>query len=322
MEPILITGVFRSGTTLAAQMFGAHPGITMVYDSVNFMRFSYGRYDPIEERYRELLQEISERVGKRLGWNLDVDKAAARMTEPTYAEAYNAVMCELNDVKGIWGEKTTLVWTKIPDFFNMFPDGRVVHVIRDPRGVLASWKKFTNAPGNDYLDAIFNCIGSMQHAEEYKERFRDRRYAVLRFEDLLEGEDCLKDVCKKIEIDFSPEMLDSNRFRNKKGEAWKGNSVSGKIEGISKKPIDSWKEALEDWEMFLCQKFCSNLMDGLGYQLQETTGEEQAEAELAKSRLASDGAKFYEQHSRGVERFPSDPLDPKNWSSEDKIGVS
>ncbi|MGM0411630.1 MAG: sulfotransferase, partial [Bacillota bacterium] len=38
--PILITGTFRSGTTLISQIMRNHPNIALVYDSVNFMRFS------------------------------------------------------------------------------------------------------------------------------------------------------------------------------------------------------------------------------------------------------------------------------------------
>ena len=51
-----------------------------------------------------------------------------------------------------------LCWTKIPDFLSMFPDGKVIHVIRDTRDVLSSFKRVTYEPGLKYLDAVF-CYG-------------------------------------------------------------------------------------------------------------------------------------------------------------------
>ena len=49
----------------------------------------------------------------------------------------------------------------------MFPNGKVLHIHRDPRSVgMASYKKMTNEPGYAYLDTIFNFISSVQHIKE------------------------------------------------------------------------------------------------------------------------------------------------------------
>ena len=176
--PILITGAFRSGTTLIAHIIKNHPKIEFTYDSVNFMRFSYERYNPISnfDNVKALVNDIEERIADRWDMHFDAKKVIEMLQNQnvTYGLIYDNLMRELlfvNSEAELWGEKTTLVWTKIPAFFEMFPNGRVIHIIRDPRAILLSWKKMTNAPGNDYLDAILNCRDSMALMEEYKIRF-------------------------------------------------------------------------------------------------------------------------------------------------------
>ena len=38
-DPILITGVYRSGTTYFSRILNAHPDLDVTYDSVNYFRF-------------------------------------------------------------------------------------------------------------------------------------------------------------------------------------------------------------------------------------------------------------------------------------------
>ena len=57
--------------------------------------------------------------------------------------------------KQIIGEAESVIWTKIPDFLEMFPHGKAMLLIRDLRDILVSFKKITIAPGNDYLISIF-----------------------------------------------------------------------------------------------------------------------------------------------------------------------
>ena len=51
-------------------------------------------------------------------------------------------------------------WRSIPHFLDMFDDGCVIHLIRDPRAVFSSWKKLSSIPNYAYLNCIL--IGSTQ----------------------------------------------------------------------------------------------------------------------------------------------------------------
>lgn len=324
--PILITGAFRSGTTLIAQIIKNHPKIEFIYDSVNFMRFSYERYNPISnfDNVKALVNDIKERIADRWDMHFD-DKKVIEMLQNqnvTYGLIYDNLMRELlfvNSEAELWGEKTTLVWTKIPAFFEMFPNGRVIHIIRDPRAILLSWKKMTNAPGNDYLDAILNCRDSMALMEEYKIRFKNKRYAPIRYEDLVNNsEKVLSEICNSLDLEPDEKMLDSKTFTDKSGEKWTGNSMfKEKINGISSKMVDIWKTKLEEWEIWLTDFVIGEYMEKFNYkkiEIKQTASLiQKIIKEVQSSKLVTDGFLYFLLTGEGYERFPSDPIDPKNW---------
>lgn len=329
--PILITGAFRSGTTLIAQIIKNHPKIEFIYDSVNFMRFSYERYNPISnfDNVKALVKDIKERIADRWDMHFDDKKVIEKLQNQnvTYGLIYDNLMRELlfvNSEAELWGEKTTLVWTKIPAFFEMFPNGRVIHIIRDPRAILLSWKKMTNAPGNDYLDAILNCRDSMALMEEYKIRFKNKRYAPIRYEDLVNNsEKVLSEICNTLDLEPDEKMLDSKTFTDKSGEKWTGNSMfKEKINGISSKMVDIWKTKLEEWEIWLADFVIGEYMEKFNYkkmEIKQTTSLiQKIIKEVQSSKLVTDGILYFLLTGEGYERFPSDPIDPKNWDRKIK----
>ncbi len=87
------------------------------------------------------------RVLERLRANSDVQ----------LRDVYEAIMVETfcdGRLDMRWGEKSLMQWSNIPLFFEMFPNGQVVHMVRDPRDVLASYREFTNEVQFRYLDAV------------------------------------------------------------------------------------------------------------------------------------------------------------------------
>lgn len=327
--PILITGTFRSGTTLISQIMRNHSNVELVYDSVNFMRFSYNRYNPITEfkNIKLLVKEIHERIKKRWGMEFNYEEVISQLKDEkiSYAIIYDKIMTDLllkNSKANIWGEKTTLVWTKIPGFFEMFPKGRVIHIIRDPRAVLASWKKMTHAPGNDYLDALVNCHSSMSHAERYSDTFENKRYSLVKFENLVEDpENIIRNICNKFDLNYEKNMLDTSKFADKQGKKWDSNSIyDKKIKGISKKTKDIWRDKLSDWEIYYSEFINSDLMADFNYEKAKPEVSEELYNKVIKNVQSSDvttnGLLKYIFEGVGQERFPDDPFDEKTWGDE------
>ena len=107
---------------------------------------------------------------------------------------YDVIMTELhlkNNNVYHWAEKCQLVWREIPYFIDHMPNGYAIHIIRDPRSVLASFKKFTNAEYPLYLTAVFNSLDSLQKAIEQN---KNKRVLILKYENVLE--DKYKEIVK------------------------------------------------------------------------------------------------------------------------------
>ena len=166
VSPVYITGSYRTGSTLLSRIVDAHPGMAIAYDSVQFMRMVYGAFDPLEERWCDALESVRQRLDERFGVTLDVDAVARAYGagDGGWAGLYDAVMRSLLHVSGgvRWGEKTNVCWERVPDFLRLFPAGKAVVIVRDPRDVLASFKAFTYEKGLRYLDAAYNCLGSLR----------------------------------------------------------------------------------------------------------------------------------------------------------------
>ena len=106
-----------------------------------------------------------------------------------------------------WTDKIVLHWNDIKNFLLMFPKGKVIHVVRDPRAVLASFKKITFEKNNTYLDAIFNCFGSLKFAKEALKK-KSKNIYVLKIENLkINNKDLLNKILKFLNLDYDADIF-------------------------------------------------------------------------------------------------------------------
>lgn len=327
LSPLFITGMWRSGTTLISRMINNHPEFDVTYDTVHFLRFSFNRYNPISDKknVRALISDTKERLKKRYQLEFSVEEVLDDLSgTPNYASLYDSIMKNLllkKSGKETWGEKTNLAWSNIPDFLEMYPQGRVIHIIRDPRAVLLSWKKFTNAPGNDYLDSVLNSYDSMAKAVEFDETYKSKRYVNIIYEELV-TDPCgtIQRACHKLEIDYLDKMIDQPAFTDMHGKSWKSNSVHGQnMSGIYTDTLDKWKHGLNEWEIAFCEIITCDLLNKFGYEKERVNYKRsvinEAISELTKSNLAAEGLIRFLLTGDSFERYPSDPTDEKNWKS-------
>lgn len=326
---LLITGTFRSGTTLIAQILNQNSNISVTYDSVNFMRFCYQKYGANSlslENATKLGIDVNERLMERTGKGINLpifQKSLSVARNPlSYALIYDLLMQSYLGVEN-WGEKTVLEWRNALNFLEMFSDGFVIHIIRDPRDVLASWKKMTKAPGYDYLDALSNCYDSMKYALENK-KITPKRYYVIKFEDLLtHSETEVRKICDFLGILFESQMLMVNKYKSMlKDVKWDPNfhtMFEDDIKGISKKPIGRWKKHLRNEEIIISELVNGDYMDIFGYKKSAHRPPIQDMYSifkmLAQSPLALNGILNIIHFKEGVQRYPLNPFDKKTWDN-------
>jgi len=218
-----------------------------------------------------------------------------------------------------WAEKTQLVWTKIPDFLSMFPNGKAIYIIRDPRSVLASFKRFTNSQPPKYLGAVFNCLGSFQAALGYLENYPQMRYKLVRYEYLaLNTEVVMDEVFAFLGVESPGNMLEKGSWTDAYGRSWTANTAFGEAASFSvPESVNRWQQNLTKAALFLCELVDGTDMGYFGYQPSGSciapSDFEDLLVALMKDEQISSFFSLWTKENTGIECFPSDPFDSKTW---------
>lgn len=325
-RPVFISSLYRSSSTFVAAVLSCHPKYFAMSSAVKYLRFCYGKYCPIykEKNVNTLIQETYCRVSKRwdIQFDLDLAKEIGIANGGGYAGFYDGIMTAIlhryAEKELEWTEKIAVMWSGIPAFLNMFPNGKVLHIHRDPRSVMASYKKMTNEPGYAYLDTIFNFISSVQHIKEYKKKYGDSRIMEIRSEDLAANPECvLQEMCNFLDIEFASSMLDPNKYALVLGEQWNTNtSFRGKIIGFPK-PHEKWREFLEPNEILFLETLTQPYLSELGYGGMRSGYPEAFDSNFksfTQDEYIGSKLETYIKTGLGAEGYRSDP-----WMTEMKI---
>ena len=325
-RPVFLSSLYRSSSTFVAAVLSCHPKYFAMSSAVKYLRFGFGKYCPIydEQNIHRLIEETYCRVNTRWGIQFDIRlaKEIGIANGVGYAGFYDGIMTAIlhryAEKELEWTEKIAVMWSGIPAFLNMFPNGRVLHIHRDPRSVMASYKKMTSEPGYAYLDTVFNFISSVQHLKKYKKIFGDCRIMEIKSEDMAaDPEGVWQEICDFLDIEFATSMLDPNKYALVLGEPWNTNtSFRGEIVGFPK-PHEKWREFLEPNEIFFLETLTQPYLSELGYDGMKSGYPEAFDInfkpfirdEYIRSKLES-----YIRTGLGAEGYRTDP-----WLTEMKI---
>lgn len=321
---ILLTTPMRSGSSLLSRMLSANSEVAMSFDTVNFFRFCYGRYDPINSiaNAEQLIQDMSFRLQNRFEINLDVNKCLNKLgsSELTYGAIYWAILKTLfpGDHIHYLGDKESMAWTKIPAFLEMFPEGKAIIIVRDPRDVVNSFKHTTIAKGSDYLISLFDVVDSINHGVRLSSRMPDRvmmvKFESLKFYPEIEA----KRLCTFLGLNFDPIMLDEKSYTDHFGGAWNAKeSLSFPTENDKFAPVGRWKKMMSSDDLFLCEWIAKKQIQDIGQALSSVTFTQEdfdsAMQKVTSSPLLRNAFKTWCETGEGVEKFPLDPINPANW---------
>lgn len=274
-RPILLSGVYRSGTTFLAAVVNSLPNIVAASSTVKYLRFCLPHHHGLSDDVAldRLLREIHARIHKRWSLNLDIDAVQRALVggERTHAQVYNAVMQTLlladdDNCATRWAEKLAMQWRDIPRFLDMFPDGQVIHIFRDPRDVSASYKKMTYEPWPAFLDAALNCKSAMQEVPEIQKNYGMERVLMVNAEDLAHDRlGAMAGICAFLGEPFDESVAELSNFGDIKGEDWRTNSSFPQDPHNYAEARPRWKDNLTPEELFFVEMICQPEMTGRGY---------------------------------------------------------
>lgn len=206
-----IVGVPRSGTTLLRMQLDAHPDLAIGPETGIAFPLNYLR--SIDADARETGEAIIS-LGTFPDLRLTPDEVRTALSGlPSWSLASGIrtvfAMYAARQGKPRWGEKTPRHAAHATEIAALLPEAHIVHVIRDGRGVLASVRDLSFAPGDGSVEAV---------ARDWETTIRDLRahvaagnvphYREVRYEDMLMNtERVLRDLCGWLRLSFDPAML-------------------------------------------------------------------------------------------------------------------
>ncbi len=217
IQNFYIFGVGRSGTTLFRSILNAHSNIVVPLESY-FILHLQGKYQHItswtEPVIKSFIDDLYTDRPFRLVWRVprvEIEEAFASFPDlSTFYEACNVVRIafqnsyKTKDIKWI-GDKKPMYRHFTLRMMRLFPDSKIIHIVRDPRGVgLGHLKTF------NFKDAM--AIGYMwaqgnRRILKLKELYPNQ-YFFIKYEDLvLDTEGTMRKVCAFLEVPFEEEML-------------------------------------------------------------------------------------------------------------------
>lgn len=275
--PVFLVGCPRSGTTLLQQMLDAHSAVAIAPET-HFIRKFWNKKDSYgdlacEKSYEKLVDDvIALPEFSEMGLVPEKFKSMAWKLNRDYASLFGLLLKEFSSIKEahIVGEKTPNHLLYMQTLQQFFPNARFIHIVRDPRAVVTSWRTVPWSLGNIKGDA--------RVWQRYMKTARKcppvaGSLLVLKYEQLVTSPELsLRKACRFLSIPFEPNMLNyyqnDNELVNVTREPWKGNS---------KKPVSTdfltrWKQNLEPAEIAEIESIVWLEMSLLKYTIQTHIG--------------------------------------------------
>jgi hypothetical protein len=198
--------------------------------------------------------------------------------QDNYADLLETLLRLLQEVYGtedsLWlGFVQTWVEAFAPVLINTWPDLVCVHIIRDPRAVIASWLHTVDLT-HDYpfLMILRHWRKSAALASLFS-RLYPENYLVWRYEDFVSDPvGVLQHLCRRLGLAFDPAMTETARFRSGSGEPWRSNTSYEAPEGISQRLRDKWRQRLSEADLQFLEDSCLPEMNRWNYPRVTTPG--------------------------------------------------
>lgn len=329
---IFCTGTMRTGGSLVTNLLSTHRDFIVLTDIVHFFRYIYKRYDPIQKNKnifkvcRDLVLRLKYRDNIKIS-SEKLYKECLKSEPKTYAKIYEIIFSHfLKKIKNkkIIAEYANFEWHNIDTFLKFNKKNVAIHVIRDPRAVLSSWKKITFSKGYKYLNCIFNWIDSANTYFKLKKKYKKNRYLLVKFEDIhTYPKEQSKKICSFLKIKTQQRMLQTSKWPKylKGGFNYINQSAhenKKKIYGFSTKRINNWQRNLKDWELNLVNYLCYSHLKKLGYKHNIKINKsllKKGFSILKKDKFLKKRFHEFNINKKGNHMTLNDPTDPKNWES-------
>jgi Sulfotransferase family len=262
-SPIFVVGSARSGTTLLQLMLNAHSEISLAgelhfFDQILKLKkvvpdlATSAQIDALFSliprlpafRYLKGIEEVLESTRRIM----------KEFPEGDYETLYLHLMKTSAAARGArrFGEKLTTL-RYLDELVEIFPDCKMVHIVRDPRACVASRIRTPWTSGDVMTNALKWKI-DLASARSFRQR-RDpagQRFCEIKYEDLVhEPTAALQSICTFLGEPYQASMLAYDRSAGEfiKDEPWK----SGVSRPVYASSVELWRSTLSEAQLFLIE---------------------------------------------------------------------
>jgi len=279
--PVFIVGCDRSGTTLLSLILSQSPDLHVTLES-GFIpdlyenRNDYRDFSSAKDRWyfiRDLQQ--TRATSKTIAFDIfemSDDEAEMELRQPaanTYENAIDALFTKTADLHGKsrWGNKTPKYVLHLPLIHELFPHAKIIHVIRDPRDVVASilkagWTSTVKETAHYWEERVLAGIRDGR-------KLGDDRYYELKYESLLQKPgDVTRQICDWLSIGFDIDFIQDYKQDDNRSSIVKHEELFDLIG----KPIDpsrayAWKKNMAKADVAEIEQVTGDLIETLGYEI-------------------------------------------------------
>ena len=269
--PFFIFGCPRSGTSLLSRMLGAHPNLAIPDES-----HLYNNIYPLVARYGDLTMEpvrarlISEilKTEHIKTWTpaLSVSDTLSRLETHDFHGIVDGLLRSWAATvgKARWGEKTpqhTLCWRTI---LSGFSNAQVIHLVRDGRDVMLSYRSAFFGPKHVYPLAL-RWREYLTAADEASAAVGDGRFLQVRYEDLVTTpERELRRICAFLGEEFTSKTLDF--YRERRPLPQDRRNAEGLLQPVMSNNTGKWRVSMTPRELRIFEALAGDWLERHGYQ--------------------------------------------------------
>jgi len=270
LAPVFLVGCPRSGTTLLQRLLDAHPLVAVAPETHFIRRFWLSR-----DSRGDLANTVNfERVVAEIiampefgDMRLDAGsfRLAARHVPRSYPALFNLLLRSFAQRRGaqVVGEKTPNHLLYMATLEKFFPNARFVHIIRDPRAVVSSWRTVPWSTGTIAGDTK---VWRRYLHTAWAQPPRHGALHTIHYEALArDPEKELRGICQFLGLPFERAMLEFHRREPETldlaREPWK-RSASSPVHAHS---IEQWQRTLTRTELAEIERLTWSEMRRLGY---------------------------------------------------------
>ena len=275
-RPVVVIGMPRSGTTYLSHILSLFADL-YVFDDLYYLReLDANHVDSLmsDLQLKNLNNFFSWQIKARVKHEANFEKPSITSEQvdqmesiinnifegknPPWALPMKEWLVRLSILRGAvnWGWKAPQDYMYLQKITESFPNAKFIHMMRDPRSVLASYKYLSGQDGSrlQYHPVIYAVYwrNSCRTINAFFSSNKGFEHFKLRFEDLTQNLDrMLKDIALFLELDAPTHI-----------PAWRANS------SFQEKKE---KSALNGLETLICQYVCALEMRKNGYDLHKVS---------------------------------------------------